>query len=345
MHQHVVEFQRLHLDVNERVGHALRVMAGTRQRPLHRPSVDPAVLVDEGLPACAAGALERLVGLLDGSRTLADVFATAIADGLDPIAVSTAFAHLSVCGALVEGDPAARSLDARDWEHHARQRATLAALAGAARNREGSAFEQAGGTIQVALRAATVVVLGEGSAHDRIAEDLRAAGIGRVAAPATSADATPRGLLEVEDGPVDLVISATPDAAESWHADVSRCAVAMRIPALFHHVNGTDVVVGPFVQPGESACFECFALRRRAANSESTGPAAVLDFPVGADSVVLDAVKFLGGVGTPATRGHVLRTDLWTGVPTIHSVLRLPRCPGCGRHRSAPLRRLWSVTP
>jgi len=59
-----------------------------------------------------------------------------------------------------------------------------------------------------------------------------------------------------------------------------------------------------------------------------------------ADLLALECLRWLGGL-TPTTRSRVWRLDLVSGASHFSPVLKLPRCPACGVHRSAPERRLW----
>lgn len=120
------------------------------------------------------------------------------------------------------------------------------------------------------------------------------------------------------------------------------------IPLLIYRRRAFDVELGPLVIPRQTACYICYDLRRKAVLSESEALAeanalapAGLNFPIGAEWLALEVIKLLTSVAEPVSRGRLSRFNILTGLMTVHPVLKLPRCPACGVHKSRPARKLW----
>lgn len=102
--------------------------------------------------------------------------------------------------------------------------------------------------------------------------------------------------------------------------------------------------VGPLVVPGETACFECFRLRRstheadpwarRAIEAASSGgrPAAGSLPPMASvlgDVAAVELLKLLGLHPPVGELGAAVEVNLLASDMTARRVLRLPRCPVC----------------
>lgn len=113
------------------------------------------------------------------------------------------------------------------------------------------------------------------------------------------------------------------------------------LPVLLRDLIGS---VGPFVVPGETACFECL-LRRERTHARDPATRRLLDEANGAepgaagflppmasmtgDVAALELVRYFG-LGPPLWRvGSVVEVNLLGRDVTARKVLRLPRCPVC----------------
>jgi adenylyltransferase/sulfurtransferase len=111
---------------------------------------------------------------------------------------------------------------------------------------------------------------------------------------------------------------------------------------------GEEVVVGPTVHPGRSACYMCYRMRAVAcagnpedafayerhldrSRKDESGRRANLNFGVGlaADLVGIETVKALSGYAEPSLIGRILTIDLADLRFEKHVVLRKPWCPIC----------------
>jgi ribosomal protein S12 methylthiotransferase accessory factor len=152
------------------------------------------------------------------------------------------------------------------------------------------------------------------------------------------------------DGPSPLVLEAVNAAA----LETGTAWVAAQV------VGGTGLL-GPTVLPRQSACYTCYQLRRDA-NLDANDLEGVAAFearlrqlpsvrtglvgprPLAAalgGLLALEAVRLLSGLGLPQTVGRVLRVDFLGPQPSMHRLLRFPRCPSCGTGQRAVLTQSW----
>ena len=128
---------------------------------------------------------------------------------------------------------------------------------------------------------------------------------------------------------------------------VNRAAIRMKRPTIYYRAHGLHVQVGPLVIPGETACVECFRIRRDSnlAPWERSFNRAIKDVgrlaaALGLDWLVVELIKLTTDLGEPVSRGRVLFIDYFSGLPELHPLLRVPRCPVYGPIRK-PQVRLW----
>jgi bacteriocin biosynthesis cyclodehydratase domain-containing protein len=278
------------------------------------------VLEFEG--AAAERLVPHLLPLLDGTRTVDGVVAE-LGEPVRP-AVEHALALLRAHDLLTERAPDGSG-------EGARRCAELLA-----------ATDAAGRTVaELHARLATVEVhvLGNGPAAEPIGRLLQASGAGSVTSLGWNGRPPAEGLVVAAPASDELAL------LEQWNqrALVARTPWLQVLP-----FDGRLAAVGPVFVPGESACHECFRLRR-----DST-IAPIRDRTAGSHvgSSALDAVlaglaaqvalRRLAAADT-AEAGVLIAVEL---VPelrcTRHFVYRVPRCPACSpamrRAASAP----WS---
>lgn len=177
---------------------------------------------------------------------------------------------------------------------------------------------------------------------DVAAEELRGVmGERRLTVSDTSADALARSM----DG-ADLVVVEADEAGEQVHAAQAACLSA-GTPMLVHQENTFEAVVGPAVQRGRSACYQCLVQRRRSHLRYYDEHLAYLDqlrrgrlaarrpALLGGEAAVvgglvsLEALRLLSGFEAPVTVGAVLVADLRASEVRREEVLQVPGCPGC----------------
>lgn len=285
-----------------------------------------AAVVLEG--AAAARLLPGLLPLLDGETPRAELeacFGTAVAP-----AVRNALGVLAAEGLLVEGPglggvaPAARTV------------ALLAAAAGIGGGAPAAVVD--------ALARRTVVVAGGGGTAALVAALVAAAG----PAVTRAADgAAGNALAAMADA--DLVIAAPGDGDTDLLRRVDAEARSLGQPWLpIHSLDGTQLVVGPIVVPGATACLECYHHRRRVASGFGDVAAALLSAPgppvagpvaalVAAVAAQVAVAALVEGIGVAVPAGVAWAISFAPEVAVSrHVVHRVPRCPACSRAAALP---------
>lgn len=146
----------------------------------------------------------------------------------------------------------------------------------------------------------------------------------------------------------DFIINCVDEGNISLTYKLNRVCLKTKTPWISTTAAGFEVVVGPIVYPGETACYMCFRMRAVACadspeaefdfqsyldrrKRDDSGQRANLVFGVGLAGHLagLEALKVLCNVGQPATRGKIQVIDLRDLSSSRHVVLRKPWCPAC----------------
>jgi bacteriocin biosynthesis cyclodehydratase domain-containing protein len=257
--------------------------------------------------------LPSLLALLDGTRTVEEIVVS-LGSPVRP-AVEKALDELAAHGLLVEGPPATAALPPP--------------VAGAAELLSSLRPEACTLAETVAsVEACNIAVLGGGAAGVEAARLLRSAG----------AEVTRAGSMSAGAG----LVLAAPAAAElpalpGWNAK----ALEVRRPWLqVLPFDGRYGAVGPLYLPGDTACYECFRLRR-SANLDAAEELPLLDASPASYPAAPPVDAVLGGLAALAALAWLVLGDHYvpaafaafqlTPLPSlsVHHVHRVPRCPAC----------------
>lgn len=168
-----------------------------------------------------------------------------------------------------------------------------------------------------------------------------------------------QGIAEAEDfeafadapGDIDLLVACSDagavEALRGWNA----FCIAEALPFLSVLFDDSHGLVGPWVQPGRSACFECLWRRwssvegpppPTAERQAQAGPYAAGHLPAMAgllgQAAAVDINRAAGGLA-PRTLNGVLHYDLHETSLARRPLLKAPFCPVCGPGRLAPTLR------
>lgn len=244
-----------------------------------------------------------------------------------------------------------------------------------------AAIQRAGGTNQAALKQAVVVIVDTGIVGSNLIRLLALSGVGHVVRVNGGDKGTewrdqgawtdPSSLhqavgdlnpfveyasLEAVDDLPSTLTDARPTlllyAPDEFDQDVARwlneLCLRHRVPFLPYRSAGLIVDIGPLVIPYETGCYVCYERRHNATlppterdYASAQRPAGRLNFPLGVDHLAVEAIMFAARMRQPTSWGRIFRLDFLSGVPEVHLVLKLPRCPACGVHKRRPARKLW----
>ena len=269
----------------------------------------------------AAELLPRLLPLLDGTHTQ-DELVVQLGEPVRP-AVEHMLDVLATHGLLME------PLDATTEPARAETAEFLSAS---------DPFRREASTIATALAERTVAVVGTGGVAELLFGLL---------APVVETAWIEWGNPAAHSS--DLAVAAPASAETPLLADWNRAALERRtewLPVL--PFDGQLAAVGPLVVPLQSACYECFALRREACISPvaATGTGS---FPSAAPAEALlagyAAIVALRRValGDGAPVGVLLAVEHGPElVATRHVVHRVPRCPVCSPSAQRAVPSPWN---
>jgi ribosomal protein S12 methylthiotransferase accessory factor len=150
------------------------------------------------------------------------------------------------------------------------------------------------------------------------------------------------------DEPFDLVITGLNADDLYLLRRIALFAHEKGIRSLHGHLDGFESWIGPAVVPGETACWNCFRLRRLGA-SDFVQSAHEIDASLSAtpgqsrarsylapmagltgQSMAMEAIKLLTKYTDTIIAGRFLLQNLVSGVNAWHKVLRMPWCDVCG---------------
>jgi bacteriocin biosynthesis cyclodehydratase domain-containing protein len=236
-------------------------------------------------------------------------------------------------------------------------------------------------TYQKALLESTLSIIGGGELAAKVAIECTQAGIGKVIA-VNLADDLPAILnksdevfdtLAVDLNDITMMencLSTTPPSLLVLALDRTEPAILERlgqlsqdrkIPLLYAQMNGTEGIIGPLVAPGKTACLKCYHLRlTRNYNfydeylqwekwiegdgkyQRSIGVSVSAFTSVVAGMTALEIIKKLSSFYEPELYGKFLTVNALTLEVIPHKILRVPRCPSCGKLRNKVAFTPWS---
>jgi bacteriocin biosynthesis cyclodehydratase domain-containing protein len=138
------------------------------------------------------------------------------------------------------------------------------------------------------------------------------------------------------------------DEGESARAyKLNRVCLKLRIPFTTVQAAGAEVILGPTVDPGKTACLLCYKMRvvacsdnpeaefafqsyldRRRQDDSGRRANLAAGVAIAAQLAALEAVKAVTGL-PPSARGRLQVLNLLTLATQTHLVLRKPWCPAC----------------
>ena len=158
-----------------------------------------------------------------------------------------------------------------------------------------------------------------------------------------------------------LVVMTSDNMALADYERTNESCLRLGTPWTSARIDRQRGMIGPYIVPGQTACFACYELRVRANADHADDHAAMYrhwheladcppDWPLLpaatrmlGEQLALDTLRVIGGQQLSAAYGKVLHVELDTQLSRAHEVLKLPRCPACSRARNRPLTRIWDL--
>jgi adenylyltransferase/sulfurtransferase len=318
---------------------------------------------------------ERVVPLLDGRRSLGQI-QQETADVFDAPDVADMLTLLASHGIVVDAPD--DGLASADAERMMPQRNLFVDLA------PGEPLQQRltsatvsvvglGGAGPAAVLALAAVGVGEVRCHDPLpvapadvyfapflgldavgaGRAERVAAVARRAAPQVEIVATTEPLEEEDDvrraiAGSDFAVGCLDAGQANLMFKLNRVCLADGRPWIACALAGAEVVVGPAVHPGQSACYMCYRMRavacagnpqhafsyerqldRRRRDDSAQRENLVFSAGIAGNLVASEVVKELSGLASPSLVGRILTLRLTDLCIERHAVLRKPDCPVC----------------
>jgi len=189
------------------------------------------------------------------------------------------------------------------------------------------------------LAEARALMLGDGPWGRVAADRLVAAGVGAVDVASVAAEQGARALDEEDamsaQGRFALLLVAVDPADAEGAERVARFAHRAKLVSLWSYRAGEQIVLGPLVVPGQTACRVCAMVE--ALNPGLTPPAEAIAGPRGeimdellGHLVAMEALKVLSGYTFSMLGGRMRIQDCASFASTLHTLVRLPWCRVCG---------------
>lgn len=193
---------------------------------------------------------------------------------------------------------------------------------------------------------------------DAVAAIAGATGVGAAIVPAAEPPSQTDLDALVEAATFAVVVRDHVRPAE--YKSVNRAALSSRTPWTSGRPAGFEFHLGPTVLPYETACHTCADLRVQSNLPDLAEHRVVSEFldrggrlreeslmcPPGAELVTLEVIKAITLFSAPSAWSALLVLDLLSMDLRAHPVLKIPRCPDCGRPSSArPTVHAWQQRP
>lgn len=202
--------------------------------------------------------------------------------------------------------------------------------------------------LEVSPRTAmSIALIGDGELGDSLAANLASGDAVKVERiPADTDHVQSEEAMAVFEGS-DLVIVATDYLQPGLNLMINQRIHDADVPALFSHIDGTEIVVGPLTLPGQSSCYLCFDVQDEGArhlrdeyliykdNLRTNQPIGRVQPAVAklAAGWVNLAVNKFDPQSPDFLVNRVLRVETSKMEVMTHRILQIPRCPVCSHRR------------
>lgn len=175
------------------------------------------------------------------------------------------------------------------------------------------------------------------------AGELSAAANSDVAFHAVQAPEGPAGVSGLLTG-CDFAVLCPDQFNPAEYEEFNLAAMESKTSWTSARLAGFEFLIGPTIIPGETPCFQCFTLRLKSNLPDYAEyvlveeylkkgrlQAETLAITPGAGLLALEVLKAITWFMAPATYAHLFSLNLLTLQSKSHPILKIPRCPACGR--------------
>ncbi len=209
------------------------------------------------------------------------------------------------------------------------------------------------------LKQSRVGVVGSGKLASDVLESLRSVGTGQVVG-LFDVQSDCVGSLAIPDDELQgfnlLVVCADSPGFVLFDSINTAC---LRTGTTWLHlaITGTTGILGPTIVPHQTACYTCYirrlqsnlpdydeheGYRRHPTHRDASANEGIIApfWRALASQAGMEVVRWLTGVASVTTLGRLYELSARSPATKVHDVLRVPRCPSCGRQ--APPRYAWA---
>lgn len=219
------------------------------------------------------------------------------------------------------------------------------------------------GATAAKLKSAQVAVLTDAEFGPYIREALIAFGLDSDQIKVSDQQGTWQDQLDQVVGGATVVLAALPRWQPDLFLAINHACVQVGKPWLpVQAENEVSLLIGPFVVPGQSACYACFERRRRANLLDGAEVQMALDKLVSTEPnagnyrarsvrtllepafamAAIEVLKYAAGLEFYlSTLNNVISFTPFVLEMESIPVLKVPRCPACSPSANAPSGRVW----
>lgn len=212
------------------------------------------------------------------------------------------------------------------------------------------------------LQDAVVLLAGDASLTPLVLDHLSQWGVGRVlhsggegrdVETETEVEALAPSVTSALEraGEATLLVTVTAVPDPTLTTAVNDACLSRGVPWLPLAFDGADALIGPAVLPFQTPCYQCYETRagatlRNPATYEliRRGRRSAKDVPLRRSPASVQTLAAMAGqeaarliaTGTTISAGRLIRFNAGLLVLDAHEVLKVPRCPSCGRAATTP---------
>ncbi len=204
-------------------------------------------------------------------------------------------------------------------------------------------IQDAGSSLEI-LSKVRLGLVGDGELAEDIKLSIGSMGIKNII------QSTPHSISkDIESEGIELFIACQESPGFSFFEEVNSNCLESGVRWMHIAQQGAKALLGPTIVPYQTACYKCYSTRIDALVPDLDSHLAFKENhnqlpldegyfpPIGqavASQVALEVARIFLGFSPPKTFGRFYEYDAFNVFPSLHNVLRFPRCPACYQKKS-----------